>query len=240
VENLYYAYGIIRATSEDAEKLKPLLKQKQLSLVTEGGLGVLCTEINDNSMTEATRESMSRYTTVLCEVIKSTSIIPLRFGTMFNKEEEIFRVLRREKKSYLKLLKHLDNKIEVELKVWWKKESFQETMMKNKNLARWKKGLEQGEGQGYDVVEFGKAIMETADYERKEIEKVFLSSLRPLAADWTVKDPANEFQAFDGVFLADRQKEEDFDQAVGKLFEKYSETMIFKYTGPWAPHHFVK
>lgn len=236
---MYYAYGIIRANSEDVELLKSAFQQEQLSLVVEGGLGLICTEIDDDSMTMATRESMSRYTAVLCQVIKRTSVIPLRFGTVFNQEEEIIRILRREKKSYLKLLRHLENKIEVELKVWWKKESFQETMMKNKRLERWKKALEQGKGQGYDVVEFGKAIMETADYERKEIEKTFLTALRPLAVEWVVKDPMDEYQAFDGVYLVDRQNEEEFDQAVGKLYEKYSETMIFKYTGPWAPHHFV-
>ncbi|HEY8911178.1 MAG TPA: GvpL/GvpF family gas vesicle protein [Desulfosporosinus sp.] len=236
---MYYGYGIIRSKSIDVELLKLVPSQDPPCLIVEGELGMLCGEIKDDSMATATRESMSRYTEVLCQVIKYTTVVPLRFGTLFDQEEEIRTVLKKKKKSYSKILSNLDNKIEVELKVWWKKESFQETMMKNKQLGRWKKALERGEGQGYDVVEFGKAIMEVADYERKELEKVFLAKLRPLAAEWVVKDPMDEFQAFDGVYLVDRQKEEDFDQAVGVLYAKYSETMIFKYTGPWAPHHFV-
>jgi hypothetical protein len=236
---LYYGYGIIRANSLKVESLKLGPNQEPPCLIVEGELGMLCSEINDDSIATATRESMSRYTEVLCQVIKHTTVVPLRFGTLFDQEEEIRKVLKKEKKRYLKFLTNLDNKIEVELKVWWKKESFQETMMKNKRLGRWKKALERGEGQGYDVVEFGKAIMEVADYERKQIEKSFLAMLRPLAAEWVVKDPMDEFQAFDGVYLVERQKEEDFDQAVGVLYEKYSATMIFKYTGPWAPHHFV-
>ncbi|ODA39726.1 GvpL/GvpF family gas vesicle protein [Desulfosporosinus sp. BG] len=244
---MYYAYGIIRADSLKVESLKLGPNQEPPCLVVEGELGMLCADITvesmamaAESMATATRESLSRYTEVLCQVIKLTTVIPLRFGTLFDREEEICKVLKREKKSYSKLLTNLDNKIEVELKVWWKKESFQETMMKNKRLSRWKKALERGEGQGYDVVEFGKAIMEVADYERKELEKSFLAMLRPLAAEWVIKDPMDEFQAFDGVYLVERQKEEDFDQAVGVLYEKYSDAMIFKYTGPWAPHHFVK
>jgi hypothetical protein len=239
VGNLYYGYGIIRANSLKVESLKLGPNQEPPCLIEEGELGMLCAEIEDDLMATATRESMSRYTEVLCQVIKHTTVVPLRFGTLFDQEEEIRKVLRKEKKSYLKFLTNLDNKIEVELKVWWKKESFQETMMKNKRLGRWKKALERGEGQGYDVVEFGKAIMEVADYERQEVEKSFLATLRPLADEWLVKDPMDEFQAFDGVFLVERQKEEDFDQAVGTLYEKYSATMLFKYTGPWAPHHFV-
>jgi len=236
---VYYGFGIIRANSIEIESLKLGPKQEFLCLAVEGELGMLCAKIEDDLMTTATRESMSLYTDVLCQVIKHTTVMPLRFGTLFDQEEEILKVLKKEKKSYLKFLTNLDNKIEVELKVWWKKESFQETMMKNKRLGRWKKALERGEGQGYDVVEFGKAIMEVADYERKEVEKSFLATLRPLAAEWVVKDPMDEFQAFDGVFLVERQKEKDFDQAVGALYEKCSAFMIFKYTGPWAPHHFV-
>lgn len=236
---MYYGYGIIRANSLKVESLKLGPNQEPPCLIVEGELGMLCTEIAEDSMATATRESMSRYTEVLCQVIKHTTVVPLRFGTLFDREEEICKVLKKEKKSYLKFLTNLDNKIEVELKVWWKKESFQETMMKNKRLGRWRKALERGEGQGYDVVEFGKAIMEVADYERKKVEKSFLATLRPLAAEWLVKDPMDEFQAFDGVYLVERQKEGDFDQAVGVLYEKYSATMIFKYTGPWAPHHFV-
>lgn len=237
---MYYGFGIIRANSIDVELLKLGSNQESTRLIVEGDLAMLCAKIEDDSMATATRESMSRYTEVLCLVIKYTTIVPLRFGTLFDQEEEIRKVLKKDKKSYLKFLNNLDNKIEVELKVWWKKESFQETMMKNKRLGRWKKALEKGVGQGYDLVEFGKAIMEVADYERKELEKSFLATLRPLAADYVVKDPMDEFQAFDGVYLVERQKEDEFDQAVGVLFEKYAATMIFKYTGPWAPHHFVK
>ncbi|SPF44539.1 Gas vesicle synthesis GvpL/GvpF family protein [Candidatus Desulfosporosinus infrequens] len=237
---MYYGFGIIRANSLNVELLKKLgLNQELPCLIIEGDLGMLCAEIAVESMAMATRESMSRYTEVLCQVIKYTTVVPLRFGTLFDQEEEIRKVLRKEKSNYLKFLTKLDNKIEVELKVWWKKESFQETMMKNKRLGRWKKALERGVGQGYDVVEFGKAIMEVADYERKEVEKSFLAMLRPLAVEWVVKEPMDEFQAFDGVYLVERQKEEAFDQAVGVLYEKCSATMIFKYTGPWAPHHFV-
>lgn len=236
---MYYGYGIIRANSLEVESLKLGPMQEPPCLIVEGELGMLCAKIEDDSMATATRESMSLYTDVLCQVIKHTTVVPLRFGTLFDQEEEIHRVLKKEKKRYSRLLTAVDNKIEVELKVWWKKESFQETMLKNKRLGRWKKAIERGEGQGYDVVEFGKAIMEVADYERKETEKSFLTKLRPLADEWLVKDPMDEFQAFDGVFLVERQKEEDFDQAVGTLFEKCSTTMIFKYTGPWAPHHFV-
>lgn len=233
---MYFGYGILYAGSLKKESLNSSVLTS-LALFEEGSLAMLCGEIEEGL--GATQESMRRYTDTLCQVIRQTTVIPLRFGTLFDKEEEIRQVLKKEKKAYTRLLQRLDNKIEIELKVWWKKECFSSTMLKNKRLSKWKKALEQGDGQGFDVVEFGKAIQEVADHERLELGKAFLASLRPLAAENLIKEPTDEYQAFDGVFLVERQNEEAFDQAVGVLYGRYSENMMFKYTGPWAPHHFI-
>ncbi|MHB8124450.1 MAG: GvpL/GvpF family gas vesicle protein [Desulfitobacteriaceae bacterium] len=234
---MYFGYGIVGHNTLELEKLNVKGLEHRLRLIEQGRLAMLCTESEEEL--SATPESMRNYTTTLCEVIKSVTIIPLRFGTVFSQEEEIRAVLKSKSKEYLKLLTKLDQKIEVELKVWWKKEVFMQTMLKNKRVARWKKALEAGNGKGYDVVEFGKAIEELANHERAELSKAFGSLLQPFAVDWVILDPRDEYQVYDGVFLVDRSREEEFDQATGKLHEKYSEIMVFKYTGPWAPHHFI-
>ncbi len=235
--SLYFGYGIVGLKTLALEKLEVKGMEQQLRLIEQGNLAMLCSESDEEL--SATPESMRSYTTTLCEVIKSVTIVPLRFGTVFPQEEEIRAVLKSKSKEYLKLLAKLDQKIEVELKVWWKKEVFMQTMLKNKRVARWKKALETGNGKGYDVVEFGKAIEELANQERMELSKAFGVVLNSIAVDWVVVDSRDEYQVYDGVFLVERTREEEFDQAMGQLHDKYSEIMIFKYTGPWAPHHFI-
>lgn len=234
---MFFAYGIVRAQSFELAWLNLGEDSVPLCLIVEGELAMLCAEMEEDSA--GTRESMRNYTEALCQIIKHTTIIPLRFGTLFDQEEQIKEILRQQAKDYLKLLSQLENKIEVELKVWWKQESFQQTIMKNKRLSRWKKALEAGVGKGYDVVEFGKAIQEAAEQQRKEVEKEFLALLRPLAVKWSIKEPLDEYQAFDAVFLVDRRKEEGFDATVGILYDRNPGKYVFKYTGPWAPHHFI-
>ncbi len=234
---MYFGFGIVGLNQLALDKLNVKGMEQSLRLIEQGNLAMLCSESDEEL--SATPESMRSYTTTLCEVIKSVTIVPLRFGTVFPQEEEIRAVLKSKSKEYLKLLAKLDQKIEVELKVWWKKEIFMQTMLKNKRVARWKKALEGGKGKGYDVVEFGKAIEELANQERIALIKVFGDLLQPYAADCIVVDPRDEYQVYDGVFLVERAREEEFDQAVGLLHDKYSEIMVFKYTGPWAPHHFI-
>lgn len=235
---MYFGYGILRANTLSLDAIGQVQDESVLCLITENELSLLCARVHEES--SATPEGMHDYTRLLSQIIQKTAIIPLRFGTLFEQEEDVRKVLRQNAKTFLKQLRKFEEKIEIELRVWWKKENFQQVMLKNKRLGRWKKALEEGTGQGFDVVEFGKAISEGADLERKHIEKTFLAALRPLAVKWLVKEPTDELQAFDGVFLVEKAREEEFDNAVGSLYESRSQEMIFKYTGPWAPHHFVE
>ncbi|MHB1651522.1 MAG: GvpL/GvpF family gas vesicle protein [Desulfitobacteriaceae bacterium] len=234
---MFFAYGIMRSEPLEVSWLTVGEDKGTLCCIVEGDLAMVCGEMKEDS--SATMESTRQYTGTLCHIIKYATIIPVRFGTMFNEEEEIRKVLRQKEGYYSKLLSQFDNTIEVEVKVWWKEEDFAQTMLKNKRLSRWKKALEGGKGQGYDVVEFGQEVQAVAEEERKKLEKSFLTLLRPLAADYVTKEAADSYQAFDGVFLVKRNREEDFDTAVGTLYDKHSANMILKYTGPWAPHHFV-
>ena len=235
---MYFAYGILRTDSLSEDQLTQVQYPGNLCLITEKQLCMLCGEIKEESV--VTPEGMRNYTRLLSQIVQITTVIPLRFGTLFDEEEHIRKVLRENAKTYQRKLSQFDGKIEVELRVWWKEETFQQTMLKKKRLARWKKALEEGAGQGFDIVEFGRAISEAADQEREELEKIFATVLRPIAAKWLVKEPSDELQAYDGVFLVEKAKEEEFDQAVGSLYAKQSQEMIFKYSGPWAPHHFVE
>ncbi len=234
---MYFGYGIVEMDGFEVGWLGADQEGLSLCLIHEGRIALLCSEMDQDNA--GSRDSMRLYTDVLCRIIKQTTIIPLRFGTMFDDEQEIKDNLRQGEGTYKKLLGKFADHIEVELKVWWKKESFEQTILADKQLSRWKKALETTAGKGYDMVEFGKAIQAAADLAREKLAKVFLTRLRPLATDYVLKDPVDEFQAFDGVFLVHRSKEEEFDNAVGVLHEREPGKFIFKYTGPWAPHHFV-
>lgn len=234
---MYCGYGILRSRAfEPADSGNR--EDVELKLIEEGELAMLCAEMDETSL--LTARSMRHYTETLSHVTQRTTVIPLRFGTVFNDEGEIRKILTTKAKEYQKLLSKLNNKIEVELGVWWEKDAFAQIILKNKNIIRWKKALEKGTGEGYDVVKFGQAVEELADQERNKLLKVFLTELQPYTVEYTIKSIIDEHQAFNGVFLVDRKSEEQFDQAVGRLYDKYSSQMIFKYTGPWAPHHFIE
>lgn len=234
---MFFGYGIVGLDGFEVAWLDAGEAGGPLCLIREGEIGLVCSEMEQD--TAGSRESMRLYTDVLCGMIKRTTIVPLRFGTLFDDEEQIIANLRQGAGTYKKLLARLAGQIEVELKVWWKKEGFEQTIMANKRLSRWKKALENNIGLGYDVVEFGKAVQAVADAEREKLAKLFLARLRPLATDHVLKEATDEFQAFDAVFLVSRSKEAEFDHAVGVLYDREPGKYIFKYTGPWAPHHFI-
>lgn len=235
---MYYGYGILASNGINTEEIIALSEGDiKAVFIEEEPLAILC------SLTDSAKPTVAgvrHYNKCLCHLIRSNTIIPLRFGTVFNTEDEIHDVLRKNKKKYLKLLDTFNRAFEVELKVYWEKETFQSTILSHKRLARWKHALERGDGRGYDLVEFGRAVQETADQERKRIVKTATALLNPLARKIIQKDCTSELEAFYGIYLIERDKEEQFDEAVGQLASDLGTGFHFKYTGPWPVHHFIE
>ena len=58
---MYYGFGIVLAKTIPVELLKFGTIQVSPCLIVEGELGMLCAKIEDDSMSTATRKSMSLY-----------------------------------------------------------------------------------------------------------------------------------------------------------------------------------
>ncbi|MGC7873197.1 GvpL/GvpF family gas vesicle protein [Desulfosporosinus sp. SYSU MS00001] len=235
---MYYGYGILAKDSIDPAGIASLNSEDIKAVyIDEGPLAVLCGVTESNKPTVA---GIRHYNKSLCQLAKMTTIIPLMFGTVFHTDDEIHSVLRKNQKKYLRLLETFNGTFEVELKISWEKDSFQNTMLSHKKLARWKNALAKGDGKGYDLVEFGRAVQETADQERRRIVRLVMTLLKPLARNSIQKECTNEFEAYNGVFLIERDNEEQFDQTVDQLALQLGKGFSFKYTGPWPVHHFIE
>lgn len=227
---MYVGLGIVKI-----DDFQPQWLSTDEIVIIESQLGLVCIQTEQN----ISMQSIRQYSVSLSRIIRNGTIIPLRFGTIFEEEADIQRALREGADVYTSLLNKFNNQFEVELWISWSKDNFSQDMLNDKKLARWKKLLESGKGQGYDVVEFGKAVQEAADRKRQNIRKKVLEILRPLARAYQINECHDELEAFHGIFLLLRSQEEEFDQAVDVLYKKLAEGYTFKYTGPWPVHHFL-
>lgn len=75
----------------------------------------LCAAVSDfeNSQTSFDVSSMITYHNVIETLFKQVAIIPFRFKTLLNSEEELFKMLEEHESHYTKLLSRLDGVVEI-------------------------------------------------------------------------------------------------------------------------------
>lgn len=158
---------------------------------------------------EPTEENVEKHKAVELHLLKDHTVLPVAFGMVFKNSSVLINTMRKVYPVLKKSLRLIDNKIELGVKNIFPKE------LQNLNL------------NGQSKEEF-----------REEREKEVMDVLGKIAVESKKGKLFSERLVFNRSFLVDRDKIEQFSEALGKLNEKYP-SLQTKYTGPWPPYNFV-
>lgn len=122
----FYAYGIIQ--SNQGKNFGPIgvgeqnnevvtVPYEDLALVISKFIGGFCAP---------TRQNLLQHEKVIVKVMEECTIIPMRFGHAFKSKGQIKNFLQKNYLQLKALLKKFIKKVELALKIHWKKEAFGE------------------------------------------------------------------------------------------------------------------
>lgn len=191
---------------------------------------------------DPTRKNALAHEKVISTVMKEFPVIPMSFGLVSTDEQAAQTVLSKHYKSFRDKLDYITGKIEIGLKVWWKKECFEtEILGSDPRLLRLKQEIEKHpEKNNYLLsVDFGKMVEQAANELRKKYEEQLVGSLQELAVDTKLNSLIGELMVFNAAFLIEKTRENAFDLKVNELYLAHQDRLNFKYTGPWPPYNFV-
>jgi hypothetical protein len=236
-----YIYGIIEETQPrrfgfpgvgDAE-VYTINHQKLAAVVSD-------TELEE---IDPTRKNVLAHTIVQDTLLKEYDLLPMGFGMIAGSENEVQRLLERNYDGFIRELKHLSGKIEVELKVFWDQEAMiSELQGGSEELTKLKAKINAAsspvEAQSL-LVEAGKQVERIAqDWKTKYAQRVY-ATLKELSEDARLNEPVGVKNILNASFLIDRSRESEFQEEVYKLDSKYQGKVNFKYVGPLPPYSFV-
>ncbi|MCF8352785.1 MAG: GvpL/GvpF family gas vesicle protein [Bacteroidales bacterium] len=216
-------------------------------LVTTIGFDGLCMVVSDHPLTKFTvnPENILAHQKVIEEVMKEfSSVLPLKFGTIAATPDEIRNLLNRRYSEFMELLKGFDNKIEVNLKCWWKDmaEIYKEIDNKCEPLKHIRKQMEQETDQQKKkekMIEAGK-LVETALKEKKEEQaEEILMAFRKSVFEYKEKNTTGEAMFFNTAFLINSGREKEIDNIISDLDQKYLDRIDFSYTSPLPVFNFI-
>jgi hypothetical protein len=168
------------------------------------------------------KETMVAHEKVIEAVMKDYTVLPVRFYTVAPNAEEIRGLLRRRYSEFKKLLRELDNKVELGLKALWK----------DMNV------IFRGIVEGNEEIK-AEMVKPALEKEKAEEREALLQPLRPLSSDLCLNKTYGDDMIMNAAFLVDRAREKEFDIRVGQLAAGHGGRIEFKYVGPAPPYSFV-
>jgi hypothetical protein len=191
---------------------------------------------------DLSRENLLAHQRVIEEVMKEFTVLPVRFCTIAESAEDIRGVLRKRHSEFKGLLRDMDNKVELGVKVLWRdiKAVFSE-IGEEGNIKKLKEkiGLMPLDRSQSERIALGKMVQKALEVKKEREAEGILDILRPLAVETKLNKVHGDSMVLNAAFLVDGGRVRDFDGKISELSAMKNGRMIFKYVGPVPPFNFV-
>lgn len=190
---------------------------------------------------DPTRENVLAHQGVAETVMRSYTVIPMSFGTVFKTREDIIELLRSAYDAFGDVLNKMQNKFEFGLKVLWDRDQIvHEIEREDENVRRLKDEIAGQKGSTYFArMQYGRLVDATLQSRSEQYVGEIFHALRDVAVASRTNKPIGDKMILNAAFLVSRDAEAGFDARVKEIGQRYEGRLTFKYTGPWPPYNFV-
>ena len=191
---------------------------------------------------DPTRENALAHEHVIETVMKSNTIIPMSFGTVFRTDDDIREVLKSIYSSLKDVLKQMTGKLEFGLKVTWDRDRIiEELQREHDEIHRFHLELTRKHLQStyFARMQLGRMIDKALSERAAEVVREIYDGLRTVCVASRDNKVIGDKMIMNAAFLIQKDKETEFDAAVNAVAQKFGDRLNFKYTGPWPPYNFV-
>jgi hypothetical protein len=183
------------------------------------------------------------------EIINLKSVIPMKFGVIFEKPQNLEDILKKEYQKFKNLLARFIGKQEWSVKVYAKEPELKEKLKLSEKKVQTRikqtKNLPRG-ADYFGELEVNKALDNVVQKKTDEWSKKFFKFFSALALESRLNkilagDLAGhkEPMVLNCAFLVHEDKVRDFVKEAKEL-QRLNPEFIFEYTGPWPPYNFVR
>src|SRR5436189_690916 len=166
---------------------------------------------------DPTRENALAHEHVIETVMKSHTIIPMSFGTVFRTDEDIKQVLKSIYPSLKDVLKQMAGKLEFGLKVTWDRDSVVEELKRDhEEIHRFHMELTRKHLQStyFARMQLGRMIDKAlAELAANYVREIY-DGLRAVCVASRDNKPIGDKMIMNAAFLIQKEREAEFDAAV--------------------------
>ena len=189
---------------------------------------------------DATRENVLAHERVNENVMRSHTVIPMSFGTVFKTRDDIVELLRGAYDAFHDVLVKMEDKLEFGLKLLWDRDvAIREVEKEDEEVRRLKSEISSQKGSTYFArMQYGRLLESALQSRSERYVNEILAQLRDVSVASRTNKPIGDKMIMNAAFLVSREQETAFDTKVKELGARY-DRLTFRYTGPWPPYNFV-
>lgn len=175
---------------------------------------------------------------VIEQVMKSCTVVPLKFGTIIS--GEVREILKQGYYQFKSALESMDGKIELDVVALWSDlNSILQEIGTHPEIRKFKQEMAAKSGPTHeDRIKVGKMVKTKLDEVRDELAKELMDELKRYAIDFCPHELLDDSMIMNVAFLIDRSKGEEFDWRINELDKKYAGKVNFRIVGPLPPYSF--
>jgi len=188
----------------------------------------------------ARRADLLRHFDVLAAAFERGTVVPLRFGIVFDDEDALVRdFLEPRHEELTRLLRELRERVELRVTAHYREQAIlAEIVRESPRVARLRDQTLGGGAQPL-LLELGELVSAELQARTARDGRGILERLGKLSLAYDVSDEQIEHQLLRASFLVERKRVKAFDKAMDELASAQEGRVDFTYVGPLPPHSFV-
>jgi Gas vesicle synthesis protein GvpL/GvpF len=235
-----YIYGVVRENEQKSFDVDPLPGGASVETgPANSGLAFISSDIGDTKP-RASRANLLAHTRVLEAVMQQADVLPVRFGTMIESDEDGERVLAKNAAEFARAFAEVEGRYEISLKINWAHDRIFDEVMEDNPTLRHERDMLNASHQGqYSKIDFGKKV-EAAVAQIRAIDcGMIVSALQPLSDKMIESPMLDDTMVANLSFLVHRDQLAWFDAGIEKVDLMHRDRWKFRYVGPMPTFSFV-
>lgn len=233
-----YIYGIIDSNDRIDEPIKGLngipvsnIPYKDISLVISNFNG---------DILDITKIKVLEHEDVLDKLMEKFTVLPFRFRTLYNREEDVLSMLKDFYNDFSENLDRLRNKAEFGIKVIWSGDKIIEEIARDYDRDRDILAGDESRGKLFIEHAYNKYKIEREFEERANICITVIDNFfSRFASEKKLEKLKSNNLLLNAFYLVDKERQGNFKEAFDSLKMSPSD-FHYLFSGPWPPYNFVR
>jgi hypothetical protein len=236
-----YVYGLVGADTKLPDDLTGLGPSGRVSTIAHGQVAAIVSDVpTDRPL--GTRDDLLAHEAVVDTVAATAAVLPMRFPAVVEEKGVVEELLAPHHDHFVEVLGELEGRVQFTLKGRYEQDVvLQEVVEGDPEIRALQEKVRElpEDASYYDRVRLGELVVGALQERRDDEAAQMLRRLEPFAVQVVANQPGQPDDVVNAAFLVERERVQEFEDAVEDLGRDLAGRARLRLLGPLAPYDFV-